>query len=101
MGNLAPYLIAAFSVYPIAKEETGVANVFYDIDPDNNFVETRANGDYPLIFTQRTVKFENGIIASGYYSTNYNDTFDAIKKQSDAYVIKNKVILSFLDTSYD
>ena len=101
MGNLAPYLIAAFSVYPVAKQETGVANVFYDIDPDNNFVETKANGDYPLIFTQRTVKFEDGLIASGYCATNYSDTFDAIKKQNDAYVIKNKVILSFLDTSYD
>lgn len=101
MGNLAPYLIEAFSMYPFAQEENGVANVFYTTNPDNEFKQEIATGEYPIIFTQRVVKFENGIISNGYISTNYKETYDAIKKQNDEYVIKNKVILSFLDSSYD
>lgn len=103
MGNLAPYLVEALAMYPVPKDQGGVSNIFHIIDPNNDFSEVVVDGDatYPIALTQRTVKFDHGIISNVSKSTVFTDTFDYAKKIAGSYIIDNKSIIAFLDTAYD
>lgn len=99
MENLAPYLVNSLSMYPHCKEVNGIANIFFVSNPDKDFDDEIANGDYDIIFTTKHTHFENGVIARS--SVDFASTYKATVEQMNKYVIDNRNILSFLDTSYD
>lgn len=101
MGNFAPYLIDALSVYPHAKEHDGVANTFFITNPDRDFSEELFSGSIPVIFTQSTKIIESGILKMNTVYTTYFDTFDKIKEECDKFKLNNRNITLFLGSDYD